>query len=152
MTNEYGENLKGKCTEMEACGIREMSRKERYQLFKKEVEDAKQNLRTANVPVSVNEALEQLNKLMENAVKDMQLEEVRGWTADIAGSIIAVKLHDYTRSELGVMLKKMLDCVEEIIAEETKKERVEMLRRFFISCAENAEAIAEIVDIDSIIG
>ena len=80
------------------------------------------------------------------------MTDVKGWVADISGTIRGVKLHDVTRSALDDMLEKLLKRAMEIITEESKKENANKLKTLFLELAEHSNEIAEIVDINKIFG
>ena len=148
--NEYGEIVREENTKN--CGLRMMTRKERFEYLVKEVSEVKQELRTANTEESVNTALDKLSTLMDRLSKDSQVTDVKGWVADISGTIRGVKLHDITRSALDDMLEKLLKMAMEIIAEESKKENANKLKALFLELAEHSDEIAEIIDINKIFG
>lgn len=158
--NEYGEivredkEMKQEClgSNNGNCGLKMMSRKERYEYLVKQVSELKEKVRTANTEESVNTALDELAELMDKLMKDTQLADVKVHTADIAGVIRGVKLHDITRSVLDEMLQKLLDKAAEIITEEKKKENVGKLKALFLECAEHSEEIAKIINIEKIFG
>lgn len=148
--NEYGEIVREENTKN--CGLRMMTRKERFVYLVKEVSEVKQELRTANTEESVNTALDKLSTLMDRLSKDSQVTDVKGCVADISGTIRGVKLHDITRSALDDMLEKLLKMAMEIIAEESKKENANKLKALFLELAEHSDEIAEIIDINKIFG
>lgn len=148
--NEYGEIVREENTKN--CGLRMMTRKERFEYLVKEVSKVKQELRTANTEESVNTALDKLSTLMDRLSKDSQVTDVKGWVADISGTIRGVKLHDITRSALDDMLEKLLKMAMEIIAEEIKKENANKIKALFLELAEHSDEIAEIIDINKIFG
>lgn len=156
--NEYGEIVREENTMTQEalgaknCGLRMMTRKERFEYLVKEVSEVKQELRTANTEESVNTALDKLSTLMDRLSKDSQVTDVKGWVADISGTIRGVKLHDVTRSALDDMLEKLLKMAMEIIAEESKKENANKLKALFLELAEHSDEIAEIIDINKIFG
>lgn len=106
----------------------------------------------ASTTEAVETAINSLAVLMEKSVKDNQLKKIYNWTADINGTVRAVKMHDCTRKEMICLLDKMLENVESLISEEKSHEQVEKLRKLFLACADNAEAIAKIIDINKIVG
>ena len=148
--NEYGEIVREENTKN--CGLRMMTRKERFEYLVKKVSEVKQELRTANTEESVNTALDKLSTLMDRLSKDSQVTDVNGWVADISGTIRGVKLHDITRSALDDMLEKLLKMAMEIIAEESKKENANKLKALFLELAEHSDEIAEFIDINKIFG
>ena len=148
--NEYGEIVREENTKN--CGLRMMTRKERFEYLVKKVSEVKQELRTANTEESVNTALDKLSTLMDRLSKDSQVPDVKGWVADISSTIRGVKLHDITRSALDDMLEKLLKMAMEIIAEESKKENANKLKALFLELAEHSDEIAEIIDINKIFG
>ena len=148
--NEYGEIVREENTKN--CGLRMMTRKERFEYLVKKVSEIKQELRTANTEESVNTALDKLSTLMDRLSKDSQVTDVNGWVADISGTIRGVKLHDITRSALDDMLEKLLKMAMEIIADESKKENASKLKALFLELAEHSDEIAEIIDINKIFG
>lgn len=156
--NEYGEIVREENTMTQEalgatnCGLRMMTRKERFEYLVKEVSEVKQELRTANTEESVNTALDKLSTLMDRLSKDSQVTDVKGWVEDISGTIRGVKLHDVTRSALDDMLEKLLKMAMEIIAEESKKENANKLKALFLELAEHSDEIAEIIDINKIFG
>lgn len=134
------------------CGIRMMTQRERYEYFRKEVNSVKSKLMEASTTEAVETAINSLAVLMEKSVKDNQLKKIYNWTADINGTVRAVKMHDCTRKEMICLLDKMLENVESLISEEKSHEQVEKLRKLFLVCADNAETIAKIIDINKIVG
>ena len=150
--NECGEivreEMKQKC--LGKGNLKIMSRKEHYEYLSKEVSKAQQELWKANTEKSVNEALDKLAELMNKLSHDSQVAEVNGYIADISSTIQYVKLHDITRSVMMDMLQRLLDRVQEIIAEEKKRENAGKLRKLFLELAEHSEQIAEIIDINKI--
>lgn len=156
--NEYDEIVREENTMTQEalgaknCGLRMMTRKKRFEYLVKEVSEVKQELRTANTEESVNTAMDKLSNLMDRLSKDSQLTDVKGWVADISGTIRGVKLHDVTRSALDDMLEKLLKRAMEIIAEESKKENANKLKALFLELAEHSDEIAEIIDINKIFG
>ena len=160
--NKYGEIVRGKeGQEMKQeclgakdsnCGLKMMSRKERYEYLFKQVSEVKEELRTANTEKSVNTALDKLEDLMDKLMHDSQVADVEDWEADIAGTIRGVKLHDITRSILDKLLKDFLERVAEIIAAEKQKENAGKLKTLFLELAEHSEEIAKIIDINKIFG
>ena len=155
--NEYGKIVKEENTMTQEalgaknCGLRMMTRKERFEYLVKEVSKVKQELR-ANTEESVNTALDKLSTLMDRLSKDSQVTDVIVWIALISGTIRGVKLHDVTRSALDDMLEKLLKKAMEIIAEETMKENANKLKALSLKLAEHSDEIAEIIDINKIFG
>lgn len=162
--NEYGEIVREERQERQemkqeclganncSCGLKMMSRKECYEYLIKQVSEVKQELRTVNTEESVNTVLDKLADLMNRMSKDSQVADVKGWIADIAGTIRDVKLHDITRSALDEMLQKLLDVSGNIIAEEKKKENAGKLKALFLELAEHSDEIAQVIDINKIFG
>lgn len=154
--NEYGEIVrqegKGMKQQELGSGIRKLTQKERYAYLVKQVSDVKHELRTANTEETVNGALNRLEDLIDTLSYDRQLAALKGWVADLSGTIRGVKLHDITRSKLVEMLEELLKRANEIIAEEAKKENVNKLKALFLELAEHAEEIANVIDIDKIFG
>ena len=159
--NEYGEIVREENQEMKQeclganncnCVLKIMSRRERYEYLIKQLSEVKQELRTANEEKTVNNALNKLADLMDKLMKDSQLADVEGWTADISGTIRGVKLHDITRSVLDDMLQKLLERAEEIIAEEKKKENAGKLKALFMQLENHSDEIAKIIEINKIFG
>ena len=150
--NEYGEivweenTMTQEALGTENCGLRMMTRKERFEYLVKEVSEVKQELRTANTEESVNTALDKLSTLMDRLSKDSQVTDVKGWVADISGTIRGVKLHDVTRSALDDMLGKLLKRAMEIIAEENANKLKVKLKALFLELAEHSDEIAEIAE------
>ncbi len=136
----------------ENCNIRETTRIECYEYFCEEVTAVKTRLRVAETAEEVDTAVKKISELMENTAKVIQLEAVGNWTSVIRKNVNAVKKHDCTRTELVSLLEEMLKHVESLISEEMSRERIDKLRAFFLECAENAEAIAELVDLNKIVG
>lgn len=134
------------------CGLKMMSRKERYEYLIKQVSEVKQELRTANTEETVNTALDKLASLMDKMTKDSQVADAKGLIADIAVTIRGVKLHDITRSALDEMLQKLLDVSRNIVAEEEKKENAGKLKALFLELAEHSEEITQVIDINKIFG
>ncbi len=134
------------------CNIREMTRKECYEYFRDEAESVKKELMEADTAEAVETAVDEISELMEKTAKVIQLEAVGNWTSVIRKNVNAVKKHDCTRTELVSLLEEMLEHVESLISEEMSRERIDKLRAFFLECAENAEAIAELVDLNKIVG
>ena len=106
-----------------------MTRKERFEYLVKEVSEVKQELRTANTEESVNTALDKLSTLMDRLSKDSQVTDVKGWVANISGTIRGVKLHDVTRSALDDMLEKLLKMAMEIIRGGEERKRTQTSSR-----------------------
>ena len=129
-----------------------LSRKGRYERFVKDVCEIKQKLHVANTEEAVGNALKKLSQRMEWDSKDSQLSEVKGAIADIHGTINAVKLYDFTRSQLDDMLEKLLESAREIISEETKKENAGKLKTLFLQLAEHSDEISEVIDVTKIFG
>lgn len=154
IVREEGQEMKQEClgAKDRNCGLKMMSRKERYEYLLKQVSEVKEELRTANTEESVNTALNKLADLMDKLMHDSQVADVEGWVADIAGTIRGVKLHDITRSILDKLLKDFLERVAEIIAEEKQKENASKLKVLFLELAEHSEEIAKIIDINKIFG
>lgn len=134
------------------CNIREMTRKECCEYFCEEVTAVKTRLRVAETAEEVDTAVKNISELMENTAKVIQLEAVGNWTSVIKKNANAVRKHDCTRTELISLLNEMLEYVESLISEEMSRERTDKLRAFFLECAENAEDIAEIVNLNKIVG
>lgn len=149
MENENKVNIGVK---QECLGVRRLTRKECYEAFAKEVGDWRKALMSAKTEAAVENELNKIKELMEKNSKNQQLNDVEGWTLDIAGSINAVRMHDSTRSSIDDMLKMLLETIEEILQEENKKEeeKARKLRNLFLRLAENAEQIAKFVDIENI--
>ena len=120
------------------------SRKERYELFMSELNKLSKGVRTANTMGEVISAINSLSGFMEDELKDLQLREIHGFIRDVLGTVQTLRMRDCTRSDLVEVLERLRDRVEEILAEETEKERVETLRRFFLWASENTEAFAKI--------
>lgn len=154
--NECGEIVRGKeGQEMKKdynFNLVKMSRKERYEDLFKQVSEVKEELRTANTEESVNTALDKLADLMDKLMHDSQVADVEGWVANIDGAIRGVKLHNFTRSVLDDMLQKLLERIQEILAEEKQKENAGKLKTLFLELAEHSEEIAKIIDINKIFG
>lgn len=129
-----------------------LTRKERFQCFRKEVSEIAEQLRTADGQETIEENIDCLETIMQKYVNDGQVNDIRNWIDDVNGTIRAVRMHDHTRSELIKMMEQMLERVDEILADETAKENAEKVRQFFLQCAANAEKIAELVDINKILG
>lgn len=149
MENENKVNIGVK---QECLGVRVLTRKECYEAFSKEVVDCRKALMSAKTEAAVEDELNKIKELMEKNSKNQQLNDVEGWTLDIAGSINAVRMHDSTRSSIDNMLKMLIETIEEILQEENKKkeEKARKLRNLFLRLAENAEQIAKFVDIENI--
>lgn len=151
--NEYGEivweenTMTQEALGTKNCGLRMMTRKERFEYLVKEVSEVKQELRTANTEESVNTALDKLSTLMDRLSKDSQVTDVKGWVADISGTIRGVKLHDVTRSALDDMLEKLLKRAMEIIVEENANKLKVKLKALFLELSEHSDEIAEIAEI-----
>ena len=148
MENENKVNIGVK---QECMGVRVLTRKELYEEFAKVVKDCRKALMSAKTEDAVENELNKIEELMENSSKNQQLNDVAGWTLDVAGSINAVRMHDSTRSSVDEMLKMLLETVDEILQEENKKEeeKARKLRNLFLRLAENAEQIAKFIDIES---
>lgn len=129
-----------------------MTQKERYERFRSDVCSVKAELLEANSTEFVDAAITRLATLMESSVNDAQLKDIYNWTADVNGTIHVVRMHDYTRNELASLLDSMLDSVNSLITAEKAKENANKLRAFFQNCAEHADEIAQIVDINKIFG
>ena len=125
------------------------TKKERFETVTAEISVVRNALRTANTEEAVTSALDNLATLVYRISRE---EEVKGLALDIAGMIHAVKMHDAIRSSLDDILEKLLERVKDIIMEEQKQENVSKLKTLFLELAENAEALAEIVDIGKIFG
>lgn len=136
----------------ENCEIRMMNQRERYEYFRKEVDSVKNKLMEASTTEAVETAIDSLAVLMEKSKRDSQLKELYNWTADINGTVRVVKMHDCTRNEVVGILNKMLENVDSLISEEKSHEQAEKLRRFFLECADKAEDIAKIIDVNKIVG
>ena len=149
MENENKVNIGVK---QECLGVRILTRKECYEAFAKELGDCRKELMSAKTEEAVENELNKIKELMEKNSKNQQLNDVEGWTLDIAGSINAVRMHDSTRSSIDVMLEMLLETIEEILQEEKKKEeeKARKLRNLFLRLAENAEQITKLVDIENI--
>ena len=149
MENENKVNIK---VEQECLGVRVLTRKECYEEFAKEVVDCRKALMSAKTEEAVENELNKIKELMEKNSKNQQLNDVEGWTLDIAGSINAVRMHDSTRSSIDTMLLELLKTISVILAEEREKEeeKVRKLRNLFTRLAEHAEQIAKFVDIENI--
>ena len=154
IVREEGQEMKQEClgAKDRNCGLKMMSRKERYEYLFKQISELKEELRTANTEESVNTALDKLADLMDKLMHDSQVADVKGWVADISGTIRGVKLHDITRSVLDDMLQKLLERIQEIITEEKQKENASKLKTLFLELAEHSEEIAKIIDINNIFG
>lgn len=152
MANEVNPNGEFKQECLGACELCKYTRKERFERFLKDVTDIKNKLRTANTEESVNNALDELATFMDHSSKDSDLADIKGFILDIAGTITGVRLHDVTRSALDDLLEKMLNRVNEILAEEKKKENASKLKTLFTELAEHADEIAGIIDIEKIFG
>lgn len=141
------ENKVNSGVKQECMGVR---RKELYEEFAKEVKDCRKALMSAKTEDAVENELNKIKELMEKNSKNHQLNDVEGWTLDIAGSVNAVKMRDSTRSSINTMLQELLEAIEEILQEENKKEeeKARKLRNLFLRLAENAELIAKLVDIE----
>lgn len=151
MENENKVNIGVK---QECLGVRVLTRKECYEAFAKELGDCRKALMSAKTEAAVENELNKIKELMEENFKNQQLNDVAGWTLDVAGSINAVRMHDSTRSSVDEMLKVLLEAVDEILQEENKKEeekarKARKLRNLFLRLAENAEQIAKFIDIES---
>lgn len=129
-----------------------MTQRERYIMFRSEVEAAKEKLKGATTSEATEEAISRLDVLMEESVKDYQLKNILGWTKDVKGAVQALRTHDSTRTELANLLEGMLTSVDSMIAAENDKENAEKARKFFLACAEHAEEICKIEDIKKIFG
>ena len=154
IVREVGQEMKQEClgAKDRNCGLKMMSRKERYEYLFKQISELKEELRTANTEESVNTALDKLADLMDKLMHDSQVADVKGWVADISGTIRGVKLHDITRSVLDDMLQKLLERIQEIITEEKQKENASKLKTLFLELAEHSEEIAKIIYINKIFG
>ena len=152
--NECGEIVREKmeqeALETKNCNIRQMSRMERFEYLHEQVSKLKQELREANTEKSVNMALDKMADLMDGLSKDNQVSDIKGYIADIIGTIQAVKMHDVTRSSLDDLIQKLLERVKEIIAEERKKESALRLKTLFLELAEHSYEIAQVIDINKI--
>lgn len=138
--------------EINCCGIRMMTQKERYERFRSDVMSAKEDLLGATSAEGVKSAIDRLATMMEYSVKDVHLKDIYNWTADINGTIHSIVMRDYTRKQMADLINSMLESVNSLIATEQEKEDAEKLRKFFLACADNAEQIGKLVNISEIFG
>ena len=150
--NECGENIRETKQEENKCGLKRMSRKERFFYLGKQTGEIKDELTSADTVESVSRVLNKLTYLMNNVLNDSELSDVKGISKDVYDTIESFKLHDFTRSELEEMLQKLLDKIEEVIEQEKQKEKARKLQELLLELAENAEEIAKIIDIQKIFG
>lgn len=159
--NECGEIVRdGEKMEQEAlgaknCNIRQMTRMERLEHLREQVSKLRQELRDAYTENSVDKVLNELDDEMDGFYKSSQVfDDVKGYIADILGLIKAVRVHDVTRSALDDLIQKLLERVNEIIAEEEKrkKESAVRLKTLFLELAEHSDQIVELIDINKIFG
>lgn len=157
--NECGEIVRdGEKMEQEAlgaknCNIRQMTRMERLEHLREQVSKLRQELRDAYTENSVDKVLNELDDEMDGFYKSSQVfDDVKGYIADILGLIKAVRVHDVTRSALDDLIQKLLERVNEIIAEEEKrkKESAVRLKALFLELAEHSDQIVELIDINKI--
>lgn len=130
-------------------------RKARYEYVIEQVDYAKTELMKATGEREVDYMLEKLETLMTKEFSsDPVLDgEMNHFVADIVGTISAVKLHDYTRTDLCEMLQHFLNLAKKkLIEEETARteqshtEKPNPLRKLFLLLADLADEID--IDID----
>ena len=131
---------------------RALTRKERYENFRKDVNDSAQELYNVSGIGDVIKSINKLEKLMVDAKMDIQLQEVRGFVEDILGTIRAIKMRDSTRKDLLKLLGVTVERCDEILAEETHNEHVGRVRWFFQQCAEHAEDLSDFIDFSKLFG
>lgn len=143
-----GENSKNAIEEMDfSHTLCMMQPKKVYADFLKKMSEI--NLNAAS-ELEVSEAVDKLEKLVIEALKNSQLKEISGALRDTKGTLYSLKMRDCTRSDMLKMLQLLEDRVNELILEEEKKDNIEKLRRLFKASAENAEKIAEVLNISQI--
>ena len=94
----------------------------------------------------MSEEIDKLEKLIDVFFNsDSQIEILRN---DVKETLHKFKMHDCTRDHVTKMLMFLENSVLEQIREEEKKAaNIDRLRKFFKECADNAEEIAEVLNI-----
>ena len=133
------------------CGLCKPTRKQHYEYVAREIERSQDAIRTANTEQGVNEALEYLSRFIISMSKDSEMMDLNEYIKGIQGTIYSVELRDATRLDLEATIDGLLERVRQIIDEESKKERARRLKNLFQELADNAEEIADIIDL-SVIG
>lgn len=132
--------------------VRAMTRKERYQHFRKGLSASIEEIRTAENMGGLIKSINLLENKLEHAKNDTQLHDVRGYVEDILGTIRSIKMRDCTRNDLVKLLEATVDCCDEILAGETHNEHVDRARSFFLQCAEHAEDLSDLIDFSKLFG
>ena len=128
------------------------TKKDRYFYFGNQVRECQEELMAGERQEQLNETLKKFKRLMKQVANDEQLEDIKGWSLDIIGTVDSVRCHDTTRAELSTLLDSFMERIGDLRKEEEQKERVEKARAFFTKLAEHAEDIAMIIDLEQIFG
>mgnify|MGYP004680824235 CR=1 FL=1 len=115
-----------------------------YKICRHNIEEFKNNAAASEAEVS--EEIDKLEKLIDVFFNsDSQIEILRN---DVKETLHKFKMHDCTRDHVTKMLMFLENSVlEQILEEEKKAANIDRLRKFFKECADNAEEIAEVLNI-----
>ena len=111
-----------------------------YQHIYDDVASMHNALASATSPKGIRSILRQIsNYPVDNRVS----EKIRHTFEDIKGSVSAMYMYDFTRSDMVTLLENLLAALRLAIEEEEKKERTEKLRNAFLFMADHAEEFTE---------
>ena len=135
--------------ETKNCGLRMMTRRERFEILETRLNAVKEELCAATTEEAIKTALDKVSGIMDELANDSQVpDDVKDLVADISTTIQNVKLHKSTLLVLDKMLGKLLKKAMQIIKEERKNEKSYKLKLLLIELIKHVDEISEIIDVD----